>query len=208
MTPLVRPFGRLTRKQVQQLRGFVDGDGILVKGLDSAPGPLWRGGCLSWLGVGGAATLALTGPQLGLPPAVSTGLGMTAAIGGAVTFVQTVRMRRLSKRLAVDPGGWHALAWTADAVCFRSWDLCVLTRWIDVVDVRFLDGSWGPLEGSLWLHLEGGDKVEVRSRRPEGTFAGRERADWYADLTSAWTAATGRRPSGAQGPHVGEAAGG
>lgn len=192
---ILRGFDRLTADDERALIDFVTAS--QVRGHDRRPEE-YRGGCGSLLLLGGSGLALAAGEAAGLPTPVARGVALTLAILGGRALVASFRGVRRARRLMADPQGWFALAWDGDAVCYRSLGLNLLARWTEVTDVALLDATWGSLDGTLWLHLDGGEKVQIEPRGDD--FAGRGIAAWAEDLTAAWTRATGRRPQQRVGP--------
>lgn len=201
MRELLERFDKLSGEQLDALRDYPQRPGVLVIGMDRSPGPGYRGGCLPWLLLGGAAAMWFWGLALGLPDAVRLGLAMALATWGGWSVLRTIRATLRSKKLLARDEGWHGVAWTTETFCLRTLELCAIAEWSEVEDIRLLDDSWGDaLAGTLWLHLGDGEKLLLEPRREDGTFAGRPLKAWFDDLVQVWGKATNRKPSNKQGP--------
>ena len=192
---LLKPFARLDGSDEAKLLQFLDRGDLKVKGIDRSPSKPYRGGCLPYIGLMAALLVGLSGTEWGLSGPVAIGLALALAILALRSMVRTVVAVRRSKRLLAGDEGWHALAWTRTEVCFRSLDTCLLAPFSAVEDIRVMGDDAGTfLTGTLWIHLQGKEKILVEPRTDEGLFAGRKLSDWGQDLAEAWTRATGRKP--------------
>jgi hypothetical protein len=194
---LLKAFDRLDRHDEARLVEFVARDDLKVKGIDRTPSLPHRGGCLPYIGLVLAVAVGWLGTDWGLSGPVALGIALTLAILSLRTMIRTVRAVRRGKRLLAADEGWHALAWSKTEVCFRSLDRCLLAPFSAVQDVKVLGEDAGAfLRDTLWIHLDGKEKVLVEPRTEEGLFAGRQLTDWGDDLVMAWGEATGRKPKG------------
>ena len=191
---LVKPFERLGRDDEQSLVDFLADADLLVKGTDKGPWPPYRGGCLDWLLLAVAPLLYFVAPELGVDPPLARGGTLVLVSLASWGFLRTFRAVRRYRRLTSGDQGWHALAWTSERLCFRSLQLCAIAQWSEVADLRhFGRDEGGVLDDTLWIHLDGGERLLVETR--DGFFAGRQLEDWYADLCARWGKAAGRSPS-------------
>ena len=192
---LLKPFERLSADDERALVDFLSDPGLLVKGTDKGPWPEYRGGCLSWVMLALAPVLYFVAPQLGVDPPLVRGGTLVLVILSTLGFMRSFRAVRRARRLTSSELGWHALAWTSESLCFRSLGLCAIVQWSEVNDLRhFLPDEGGALDDTLWIHLDGGERLLVETR--EGFFAGRRLSEWYTDLRAQWGKKTGRSPAG------------
>ena len=192
---LLESFARLDKAAEARLVEFVERGDLKVKGIDRSPSRPYRGGCLPYIGLVAGVAIGWLGTDWGMPGPVAIGVALALSILSLRAMIRTVIAVRRSKRLLATDDGWHALAWTKSEVCFRSLDRCLLAPFSTVEDVKVLGDDAGSfLAGTLWIHLEGKEKVLVEPRTEDGRFAGRQLTDWGADLVKAWTKATGRKP--------------
>lgn len=183
--PLFKRFASLRRGEVDRLRDFVLRDDVLVRGLDKRDWGTYRGGCLPYFGAILAGGLWFAWEPMGLSRPVGLGLAMSAAVLATSALVRTAIAALRSRRLLKAEQGWVGLAWTKAEFCFRSLELCVLAPWSAISKVEYLPQEEGRLLGdTLWIHLEGGDKVLIEP--VDGTFGGRPVADWAADIERIW----------------------
>ncbi len=194
MDLLLEPFARLNEEREARLVAFFARDDLVVKGIDRTPGAPYRGGCLPYFGLVAAAAMGWFGEGAGLDRPIAIGLALTLAVLSSNRMIRSYRAVRRSRRLLDEPDGWHGIAWTREAVGFRSLHKCLLAAWKDVVNIRLLDDEAGSLlAGTLWIHVEGGDKILIEPRTDDGHFAGRPIQEWFDDLAEIWGEQTGRR---------------
>ena len=192
---LLKPFNRLGSADEKVLVDFMVAPELLVRGTDTGPWPDYRGGCFPWLLIALAPVLYFVGPPLGMDPPLVRGGTLVLVTLSTLGFLRSFRAVRRYRRLSRGEEGWHALGWSKGQLCFRSLELCAIADWSEVNDIRhFPLGDGGALDDTLWIHLEGGERLLVATR--EGLFAGRKLADWYADLCAQWGKATGLSPAG------------
>ena len=194
---LLKAFDRLDRNDEARLVEFVARGDLKVKGVDRSPSLPYRGGCLPYVGLVLAAVVGLIGTDWGMSGPVAIGVALTLAILSLRVMIRSAVAVRRSKRLLARDEGWHALAWSGKEVCYRSLDRCLLAPFSAVEDIKVLGEDAGVfLRDTLWIHLDGKEKVLVEPRTEEGLFAGRQLTDWGGDLVDAWGKATGRKPKG------------
>lgn len=187
---LLKAFSRLDKDDEAKLVEFLARPDLVVKGIDRSPGRPYRGGCVPYIGIAAALVVGLMGVDWGLTGPVAIGIAAALAILSLRAMLRTVVAVRRSRRLLASEEGWHALAWTKKEVCFRSLDRCLLAPFSAVEEIKVMDADAGSfLEGTLWIHLDGKEKVLVEPRSDEGLFAGRKLTDWGNDLVKAWKAA-------------------
>jgi len=190
----VKVFNRLKDEDEELLVNFFNSPTLLCKGTDKGPWPPYRGGCLDWVLAAMAPVVWLMGTHLGFPPPLVRGGTLALAVIASLGFLRSFRAVRRYRRVTSGEEGWHGLAWTADELCHRSLQLCAIAKWSDVKDLRhFARDEGGVLDDTLWIHLEGGERLLIETR--EGFFAGRPLLDWYTDLTAQWGKITQRKPS-------------
>ena len=194
--PISAAFPRLSAEQIDRLSSFTDRTDLVVVGIDRSEKRPYRAGCWPYVGLVAAGVFGFMGEGLGLPKPVAVGFALTAAVLSTLALIRAFRALRRSRELLWRDGGWHALAWTSEQLCFRSLDHCLLIPWEQLADLRSFGGDEGRFLGdTLWLHLEDKQRVLVAPRTDTGLFAGRQMTDWYGDLKSTWHEATGRYPS-------------
>ena len=182
---LFKRFVSLRRAEVDRLSDFVVHRDVLVRGLDKRDWGMYRGGCMPYVGVIVAVTLWFAWPAMGLSRPVGLGLALSAGVLGTSALVRTAIAALRSRRLLKREQGWVGLAWTKKEFCYRSLELCVLAPWSAISKVEYLPAEEGRLLGdTLWLHLEGGEKVLIEP--VDGSFGGRPVADWAADIERVW----------------------
>ena len=193
---IVKAFHRLEGEELEVLCAFTEQESLLVKGIDRSDNRPYRAGCLPYIGLVAAGLFGFVGSSLGMKNQVATGLSLTCAILATLALIRAFRAMRRSRQLLAREEGWHVLAWTAEAFCFRSLESCLLAPWDHVEDIRVFGGDDGRFLGdTLWLHLADKERILVAPRTEDGRFAGRGMREWYEDLRSAWTKSTGLRPS-------------
>jgi len=191
---LLKPFDRLGKDDEKALVDFLADADLLVKGTDKGPWPPYRGGCLDWVLLALAPVFYFAAPVLGMGPTLARAGTLVLVVLASWGFLRSFRAVRRYRRLTSGDEGWHALAWTRDRLCFRSLQLCAIAQWSDVVDLRhFPRDEGGVLDDTLWIHLEGGERLLVETR--DGFFAGRRLEDWFQDLCARWGRQTGRSAS-------------
>lgn len=184
-------FDRLKDAHEQTLRAFFARPELLVKGTDGREWGDFRGGCLPLLIIGGALS-ALPVLLSWNPNTMLVVLVLTAWMGWATSqLIRTAVANRRSRKINKEQYAWHGLAWSATHFAYRSWTDCLLMKWEDVSEVRYLDDRWsGSLGDTLWLHMVDGRKVRIEKR--EDRFAGRPMVEWFADMSEQLEAVTGR----------------
>ncbi|MEE2829064.1 MAG: hypothetical protein VX498_07745 [Myxococcota bacterium] len=191
---LLKPFQRLRPEELEKLTGFMEADELLVKGIDRSSNRPYRAGCLPYLGLVGAGIFGFVGESF-LPKQVAIGLALTCAILATTAFIRAFSALKRSRALLSRPEGWHGLAWSKDQICFRSLELCLLAPWDSVMNIQHFDSDAGRfLRNTLWLEMEGKERISVVPLSEDGRYAGRMLSDWYEDLTSIWGDQTGRSP--------------
>jgi len=184
---LLEPFARLDGDGEARLVAFLGRTDLVVRGVDRSPARPYRGGCLPYIGLVAGVAVGLLGEGWGLPRPVAIGVALALAILSLRAMVRTVIAVRRSKRLLAAEDGWHALAWTKEELCYRSLDRCLLAPFSAVRDVEVMGDDAGSfLAGTLWIHLQGKEKVLVEPRGDEGLFAGRRLSEWGKDLDRTW----------------------
>jgi hypothetical protein len=181
-------FDRLDQSQIDDLVAFTARGDLLVLGTDATKGPSYRGGCLPYYLAAAAGGVGWLGPRLGLDAPLAFGLAAAMAAFATLRVIRTFKAVQRSRKLMERDEPWHALAWTRDQICFRSYDRCMLAPWSEVELIALLEGDdVNPiLRDTLWIHLASKEKILVRPRTEDLRFAGRSLADWERDLKKAW----------------------
>ncbi|MCP4869575.1 MAG: hypothetical protein GY898_12745 [Proteobacteria bacterium] len=182
---MIENFDKLDAEQIADLTAFTARDDLLVKGTDATKSVPYRGGCLPYLLFATAGLVAMLGPAvLGLDEPMAFGLAAAMAALGTLRVVRTFRAVQKARKLTAREEPWHALAWSADELCFRSWERCLLAPWSEVTQIAHLQGEdVNPiLRDTLWIHLANKEKALIRPRTDDLRFAGRTLADWERDL--------------------------
>jgi len=191
---LIKVFNRLKDEDEQRLSEFFHSPDLLCKGTDKGPWPPYRGGCMDWILAALAPVVWLMGTHLGFDPPLVRGATLALATIASLGFLRSFRAVRRYRRVTDGEEGWHGIAWTAEELCHRSLQLCALAKWTEVKDLRhFPSGEGGALDDTLWIHLDGGERLLIETR--EGFFSGRPLVEWYDDLTAQWGKVTQRKPS-------------
>ena len=192
---LVKSFKHLNREDEARLSEFFNSTALLCKGTDKGPRPAYRGGCLDWMLAAFAPVVWTVGAHLGLDPPLVRGATLALATFASLGFLRSFAAVRRSRRVTAAEEGWYGLAWSADELCHRSLHLCAIATWSEVKDLRYFPPeAGGVLDDTLWIHLEGGERLLIETR--DGFFAGRSLAEWYQDLSAQWGKITQRTPSG------------
>lgn len=182
---LFKPFQKLKKAELDRLAGFFAHRDVLVRGLDKREWSAYRGGCLPYIGAILAGILWVGHGAMGLDRPVGLGLALAAAVLSTSAMVRTVIAGVRSRRLLKRDEGWVGLAWTKREFCYRSMDLNAIVPWSAITSIEHLgEDQGGVLADTLWLHLEGGDKILIEP--VEGTFGGRPLTDWTTDISRIW----------------------
>lgn len=189
---MIETFDKLDQAQIDELAAFTGRDDLLVKGTDATPGPIYRGGCLPYILFSAAGFVAWLGPGYGLDKPMAYGLCAAMAMFGTLRVVRAFKAVRRARKLLERDEPWHALAWTAEEVCFRSFERCMLAPWSEVERIALLEGDDVNqiLRDTLWIHLSSKERALIRPR-DDVLFAGRALGDWETDLNAAWAASRG-----------------
>ncbi len=192
---MLESFDKLSQDEIDELKAFVARDDLLVKGTDATKGAPYRGGCLPYFLLAGAGIVGWAGPAFwDLDRPLAYGLATAMAVIATNLSIRAFRAVRKARALLDEDPAWHALAWSDEQLCFRSFDRCMLARWTDVERIAYLDGEEvNPiLRGTLWIHLSDKEKVLVEPRDADaGTFAGRPLHVWEKDLKRQWDVSRG-----------------